>query len=65
MASKQMNRAIPAKELTPREKAGNSLRLKLDDMTVIKPKTEKQMDFFEAYQASNYFMAYSTGSSKD
>jgi phosphate starvation-inducible protein PhoH len=58
MASKQaMNRAIPAKELTPREKISNSLKLKLDDMTVIKPKTEKQMDFFEAYQASNYFMA--------
>jgi hypothetical protein len=49
MASKQiMNRAIPAKELTPREKVNNSLKLKLDDMTVIKPKTEKQMDFFEA-----------------
>lgn len=56
-SNKPMNRAIPAKELTPREKASNSLKLKLDDMTVIKPKTEKQMDFFEAYQASNYFMA--------
>ena len=53
MASK----AVPAKAETVKEKQSNSLRLKLDDLMVIKPKTDKQRDFFEAYQASNYFMA--------
>ena len=53
MASK----VVPAKAETTKDKQSNSLRLKLDDLMVIKPKTDKQRDFFEAYQASNYFMA--------
>ena len=48
---------IPAKKETAKEKQTNSLKLKLDDMAVIKPKTDKQMEFFEAYQRGDYFMA--------
>lgn len=43
MASKPMNRAIPAKELSPKEKVNNSLKLKLDDLTMIKPKKVKKV----------------------
>ena len=48
---------IPAKKETAKEKQTNSLKLKLDDMAVIKPKTDKQKEFFEAYQRGDYFMA--------
>ena len=48
---------VPAKVETAKEKQSNSLKLKLDDMAVIKPKTDKQMEFFEAYQRGDYFMA--------
>ena len=39
---------VPAKKETAKEKQSNSLKLKLDDMAVIKPKTDKQKEFFEA-----------------
>ena len=48
---------VPAKKETAKEKQSNSLKLKLDDMAVIKPKTDKQMEFFEAYQRGDYFIA--------
>ncbi len=48
---------MPAKKETAKEKQSNSLKLKLDDMTVIRPKTDKQKEFFEAYQRGDYFMA--------
>jgi phosphate starvation-inducible protein PhoH len=48
---------VPVKKETAKEKQSNSLKLKLDDMTVIRPKTEKQKEFFESYQRGDYFMA--------
>ena len=41
----------------PKEKPTQSLRIRLDDMMTIQPKTEKQADFFEAFQRGDYFMA--------
>lgn len=35
----------------------NSLRLRMDDMIHIQPKTDKQKEFFAAYQRGDYFMA--------
>jgi predicted ribonuclease YlaK len=34
----------------------NSLRIRLDDLTTIQPKTAKQREFFDAYKAGDYFM---------
>lgn len=34
----------------------NSLKLRLDDMITIQPKTAKQKDFFDAYRDGHYFM---------
>ena len=34
-----------------------SLKIKLDDMITISPKTDKQKDFFDAYNSGHYFMA--------
>ena len=34
----------------------NSLRLRLDDLITISPKTAKQKEFFDAYKAGDYFM---------
>jgi len=34
----------------------NSLRVRLDDMATIQPKTVKQKEFFDAYNAGDYFM---------
>jgi len=34
----------------------NSLRVRLDDMATIQPKTAKQKEFFDAYNAGDYFM---------
>lgn len=34
----------------------NSLRVRLDDMITIQPKTAKQKEFFDAYAAGDYFM---------
>jgi phosphate starvation-inducible protein PhoH len=48
---------VPNKKETAKDKQSNSLKLKLDDMTVIRPKTDKQKEFFEAYQRGDYFMA--------
>lgn len=48
---------LPAKKETAKEKQSHSLKLKLDDMVVIRPKTEKQEEFFQAYQRGDYFMA--------
>lgn len=38
-------------------KSTNSLKLRLDDMITITPKTQKQREFFDAYNAGHYFMA--------
>ena len=35
----------------------NSLKLRLDDMVTISPKTAKQKEFFDAYSSGHYFMA--------
>lgn len=35
----------------------NSLRIRLDAMNTIQPKTQKQREFFDAYNAGHYFMA--------
>ncbi len=35
----------------------NTLRIRLDSMNTIQPKTAKQREFFEAYSAGHYFMA--------
>ncbi len=37
-------------------KKTNSLRIRLDDLTTIQPKTAKQREFFDAYKAGDYFM---------
>lgn len=37
--------------------ATNSLRVRLDDMITVDPLTEKQQQFFAAYQRSDYFIA--------
>lgn len=42
-------------EADPTEKR-NSLKLRLDDLVTIQPKTAKQREFFEAYKAGDYFM---------
>ena len=34
----------------------NSLKLRLDDLITISPKTAKQKEFFEAYKSGDYFM---------
>jgi predicted ribonuclease YlaK len=34
----------------------NSLRVRLDDMITIQPKTAKQKEFFDAYKSGDYFM---------
>lgn len=34
----------------------NSLRIRLDDLSTIQPKTAKQREFFDAYKAGDYFM---------
>ena len=34
----------------------NSLKLRLDDMITVSPKTAKQKDFFDAYRSGHYFM---------
>jgi predicted ribonuclease YlaK len=38
------------------DKKTNSLRIRLDDLTTIQPKTAKQREFFDAYKAGDYFM---------
>jgi phosphate starvation-inducible protein PhoH len=38
-------------------KANLSLKLKLDDMITISPKTDKQKEFFDAYNGGHYFVA--------
>lgn len=52
------NNKQPASERSgPKEKPTQSLKIKLDDMITIQPKTEKQADFFKSYQRGDYFMA--------
>jgi predicted ribonuclease YlaK len=34
----------------------NSLKMRLDDMITVSPKTSKQKDFFDAYRSGHYFM---------
>ena len=52
-------RAVEAQEAQAPEtpKRTNSLRIKLDDMITIQPKTTKQKDFFDAYRSGHYFIA--------
>lgn len=44
-----------ALETDPAEKR-NSLKLRLDDLITIQPKTAKQREFFDAYKSGDYFM---------
>jgi predicted ribonuclease YlaK len=43
-------------EVFKADKKSNSLRIRLDDLTAIQPKTAKQREFFDAYKAGDYFM---------
>lgn len=43
-------------EVKTDSKKTNSLRIRLDDLTTIQPKTAKQREFFDAYKAGDYFM---------
>jgi predicted ribonuclease YlaK len=45
----------PLEVVIPNKKS-NSLRIRLDDLTTIQPKTAKQREFFDAYKAGDYFM---------
>ena len=45
-----------AGEVKTDSKKTNSLRIRLDDLTTIQPKTAKQREFFDAYKAGDYFM---------
>jgi phosphate starvation-inducible protein PhoH len=40
-------------------KPQHGLKMRLDDMLTISPKTEKQKEFFDAYQQGHYFCALS------
>jgi phosphate starvation-inducible protein PhoH len=59
MATKRSKAALfegaaetPGQPTTPTK----SLKLKLDDMNTIQPKTAMQKAFFDAYKAGDYFM---------
>jgi len=47
---------IPEAQPRTPERRSNSLKLKLDDMITVSPKTAKQKDFFDAYRRGDYFM---------
>ena len=49
-------RKQPAAIETEATEKRNSLRLRLDDLITISPKTAKQKEFFDAYKAGDYFM---------
>lgn len=51
--SKRVPASVEASEYTNK----NSLKLRLDDMVTISPKTAKQKEFFDAYSSGHYFMA--------
>ena len=51
---------VTRKKVTdPESKPQHSLKMRLDDMLTIQPKTEKQKEFFDAYQQGHYFCALS------
>jgi len=52
---RQPVQAEPPETFKP-DKKTNSLRIRLDDLTTIQPKTAKQREFFDAYKAGDYFM---------
>ena len=54
MVTKQ--RKQPAASESESVEKRNSLRLRLDDLITISPKTAKQKEFFDAYKAGDYFM---------
>ena len=51
--SKRVPASVEASEYSNK----NSLKLRLDDMVTISPKTTKQKEFFDAYSSGHYFMA--------
>ena len=53
MVTKRKQPALLETEATEKR---NSLRLRLDDLITISPKTAKQREFFDAYKAGDYFM---------
>lgn len=53
MVTKRKQPALLETETTEKR---NSLRLRLDDLITISPKTAKQKEFFDAYKAGDYFM---------
>ncbi len=51
---------VTRKKITdPDTKPQHGLKMRLDDMMTIQPKTEKQKEFFDAYQQGHYFCALS------
>ena len=51
---------VTRKKVTdPDTKPQHGLKMRLDDMMTIQPKTEKQKEFFDAYQQGHYFCALS------
>ena len=53
VTKKRVPASVEASEYTNK----NSLKLRLDDMVTISPKTAKQKEFFDAYSSGHYFMA--------
>lgn len=49
--------ATKASRVPDVDKPNLSLKIKLDDMITIQPKTDKQKDFFDAFNSGHYFMA--------
>ena len=50
---------VTRKRMEPEVKAQHGLKMRLDDMITITPKTDKQREFFDAYQQGHYFCALS------
>lgn len=53
VTKKRVPASVEASEYTNK----NSLKLRLDDMVTISPKTAKQKEFFDAYSSGHYFLA--------
>ena len=54
VTKKRTPNSVEASEYTGNK---NSLRIRLDDMVTISPKTSKQKEFFDSYSSGHYFMA--------
>lgn len=56
MVTKRKTQDVPQDTKAVPEKRSNSLKIRLDDMITVQPKTSKQKDFFDAYRDGHYFM---------